>query len=123
MALKLNNKRKVGQFYEALAASYLEQQGLTILTKNAHVRIGEIDLICQDKLTLVFVEVKYRRSARYGCAIEAISPQKKRKWRQAAEIWLHQQNLTEHEWDCRFDLVAIDGDPAQITWLPNVLLE
>ncbi len=123
MALKPSNKRRIGQYYENLAADYLRQQGLTVLTQNAHVRLGEIDLICQDQLTFIFVEVKYRRNQRYGSAIEAISPQKKRKWRQAAQIWLHQQNLTEYEWDCRFDLVAIDGDPAQITWLPNVLLE
>ncbi len=123
MASNQRNKRQIGQFYETLAADYLEQQGLTILANNAHVRIGEIDLICKDKSTLVFVEVKYRRSTHYGSAIEAISARKMRKWHQAAQIWLHQQNLTEQEWDCRFDLVAIDGEPAQITWLPNVLLE
>lgn len=117
------SNRQIGQTYEALAAQYLTQQGLIILDRNAHQRIGELDLVCQQGQTLIFVEVKYRRTHQYGSAIQAISRQKQQRWWQAAQSWLQQHNWKEDHWDCRFDLIAIDGTPPQITWLPNVLLD
>ena len=52
------NQNNAGLLAENLAASYLIEQGLKLLVKNYHCRFGEIDLIMQDKNTLVFIEVR-----------------------------------------------------------------
>ena len=62
----MENKRKIGQDNENAAAEYLKQQGYEILAQNFYTRMGEIDLIARDDEYLVFVEVKYRRSASAG---------------------------------------------------------
>lgn len=65
-----------GSQAEQLALNYLQQQGLTLITQNYHSRRGEIDLIMLDENTLVFVEVRYRKSAAYGSALESVNSQK-----------------------------------------------
>ena len=57
-----------GQQAETLALSWLQQRGLVCVTRNYRCRMGEIDLIMHDGTTLVFVEVRQRRSARFGGA-------------------------------------------------------
>ena len=54
---------------------YLESQGMKILERNFRCRTGEIDLIARDGTCLVFVEVKYRTTDRYGSPLEADDPQ------------------------------------------------
>ena len=61
---------------EALAADYLARRGLTIVGRNFRTRFGEIDLIARDGRTLVFVEVRLRRSLRFGGAVESITGKK-----------------------------------------------
>ena len=65
-----NNK---GQAYETKACLYLQQRGLTLLQRNYRSRHGEIDLIMQEADSLVFVEVRYRRSNRFGSGAESVS--------------------------------------------------
>ena len=60
------NKRELGTQKELLAMHYLESQGMKILERNFRCRTGEIDLIARDGTCLVFVEVKYRTTDRYG---------------------------------------------------------
>ena len=62
---------------EGLAAEYLMRQGLAIVARNFRTRFGEIDLIARDGRTLVFVEVRMRRSPEYGGAAESITPRKR----------------------------------------------
>ena len=75
--------------------------------RNYHSRYGEIDLIMQDKDTLVFVEVRYRKSDGHGGAIESIDRHKQSRIVNTAENYLQ-----AHSWDgpCRFDIVAIQGE-------------
>ena len=62
------SSKAIGDLAESLAARFLEQHGLKVLTRNFRCRGGEIDLICRNGKTLVFVEVRRRRSASFGGA-------------------------------------------------------
>lgn len=110
-----NNKRdtRSGQFYEALALKHLKQHGLKLLDRNYASKYGEIDLVMQDKDTLVFVEVRRRKHDNYGTAIESVDYQKQTRIANTAENYLQ-----KHPWSgpCRFDIVAIQGK-AKPQWL------
>ncbi|KFC94687.1 putative endonuclease [Leminorella grimontii ATCC 33999 = DSM 5078] len=71
----------------------------------------------QDGGTWVFVEVRYRRHARYGHALESIDLRKRRRLLYAASRWLHGRSLSIETADCRFDVLAITGN--QLQWLTN----
>lgn len=80
--------QELGRLGEDLAASYLISQGWSILDRNWRSRSGEIDLIGLDGPTLVIVEVKTRRTTRFGLPIEAITELKSRRLRVLAGAWL-----------------------------------
>jgi putative endonuclease len=98
-------RRLLGQAGEALAADTLQQQGYTILTRNYRTPFGEIDLIARHGDTLVFVEVKLRRSEFFGPPQAAVNTAKQRHLQLAAQYYLNQQRLRDI--DIRFDVVAI----------------
>ena len=60
--------KSTGQFYEQQALVFLQQQGLQLVQQNYSCRFGEIDLVMREQQTLVFVEVKFRRSNQFGGA-------------------------------------------------------
>lgn len=109
--------RTTGAYYEQLARNFLEQQGLQFVCANYQCRQGELDIIMQDKDTLVFVEVRYRTSADYGGALSSITPAKLKKIRHTARYYLQQQGINEAHQSCRFDIVAYEHD--QCDWLKN----
>lgn len=102
-----------GAVAEALAARFLAERGLRVVERNFRVRGGEIDLICHDGATVVFVEVRLRRRADYGGAGASITAAKRAKLVMAARHWLARHG----EQPCRFDCVLMDGD--NIEWLRN----
>ena len=109
-----------GRAAEARAATYLQAQGLTILTRNYRVAGGEIDLIARHGAELVFVEVRSRRSAAFGSAAETVTAAKRRRILLAAQHYLTglpQRALPP----CRCDVISITGavDDAPLHWLQN----
>ncbi len=112
--------RQSGQQAEDMAAAYLAEQGLQLLTRNYRTRAGEIDLVMKDRHDLVFVEVRYRSHSDWAHAAESVTRQKQQKLIRAAKQYLqqHHQHAPPH---CRFDVVAIDGTGNQlkIDWLPH----
>ena len=66
------NKRTLGTEKEFQAVKYLVDKGYTIVERNFRTRMGEIDIIAMKDEYLVFVEVKYRSTSRYGNASEAV---------------------------------------------------
>lgn len=104
-----------GQQAEQQALEYLGKQGLKLITQNYHSRRGEIDLIMEDENTLVFVEVRYRKSAKYGSALESVNNQKQARIIHTAEHYL-QQHPSKHS-AYRFDVVAIN--PNNIDWVKD----
>jgi putative endonuclease len=104
---------------EALAATFLQQQGLAIVARNFRTRFGEIDLIARDGQTLVFVEVRMRTSARYGGAVESITLRKRARLIAAANGYLARLG---REPPCRFDAILMRSlDAATIEWRRDVI--
>ena len=96
----------MGRHYEKVAEKCLESQGYEILERNFSCRRGEIDLIAREGGYLVFVEVKYRRTADQGDPEEAVDQRKRRRIGQAAAYYLYLHGLPENTL-CRFDVVAL----------------
>lgn len=118
---KLSNKRSQGSIYEQKARAYLETQGLKFIAANQTFKCGELDLVMADGDTIVFVEVRQRKSNRFGSAVESIDYRKQQKWLNAANIWLFtKRNQSLDTAKCRFDVVAFEGDNPPL-WLPNFL--
>lgn len=118
---KLRNKRSQGSIYEQKARAYLETQGLKFIAANQTFKCGELDLVMADGDTIVFVEVRQRKSNRFGSAVESIDYRKQQKWINAANIWLFtKRNQSLDTAKCRFDVVAFEGDNPPL-WLPNFL--
>jgi putative endonuclease len=98
---------------EEQAARFLAGRGLIILARNYRCRGGEIDLVCRDGATLVFVEVRLRTNRDFGGAAASITPAKQRRIVLAASHYLAGKPLPA----CRFDAVLLDG--AGIDWIRN----
>ena len=94
---------------ESVAAKYLEARGLRVLERNFRVRGGEIDLICREGNTLVFVEVRLRSRQDFGGAGASITVTKQKRLILAARHWLARHGDCE----CRFDCILIDGDTLE----------
>ena len=109
-----------GAAAEALAASFLLARGLVIAHRNYRCRFGEIDLIARDGTTLVFVEVRQRRSEAFGGAAESITAAKRARLVAAARHYLARFRDVS---SCRFDVVLIRGDEPRIEWLRNAFGE
>jgi putative endonuclease len=98
--------RDRGQDAELACCRYLQQQGLKLLDRNYHGRRGELDLVMQERDTVVFIEVRYRKNNAFGGALESITCSKQEKLRLTAEQYLQQEtDLTRG----RFDVVAMTG--------------
>ncbi|WEV48315.1 YraN family protein [Acinetobacter sp. ESL0695] len=98
--------KKIGLWGEATALSYLEQNGFKRLQTRYCSRYGEIDLIVEGNGTILFVEVKVRRSLRYGNASESITITKQRKIIKTAYVFLQEYPVYE-SYDLRFDAICI----------------
>lgn len=100
-----------GRAAEDVARAYLERQGLELLAANVRTRGGELDLVMLEGETLVFVEVRYRRSTRYGGAAASVDYRKQRKLLAAAALFLRWQPAFGNR-RMRFDVVAVQPDAA-----------
>ncbi len=103
---------------EAAALAHLVGSGLRQIAANANYRFGELDLVMRDAGTLVFVEVRYRRDARYGGGAASIDRSKRRKLVHAAQAFL-QSHRQYADAPCRFDVIDAHGDPAapELVWI------
>ena len=105
-----------GRQAEDLAARFLEKKKLRIIARNYRCRGGEIDLICRNGRTLVFVEVRLRRNSAFGGAAESITNSKQRRIILAAQHYLAANVKTECA--CRFDCILLDGRTEDhIEWI------
>ncbi|MFA5356711.1 MAG: YraN family protein [Candidatus Omnitrophota bacterium] len=90
---------------EQAAASLLKENGYKILFTNYKTRLGEIDIIAEDRGTICFIEVKARSSDRFGSPSEAVSLLKQRKISEAALLFLKERKLLDKR--ARFDVVSV----------------
>lgn len=101
-----------GKNSEIIAKEYLEAKNYCLLEENWRTKFGEIDLIMNDKETIVFIEVKARRSIRYGLAVEALTTKKQRQLIKLAELYIQSNRLWDY--DYRIDYVSIQDKNQQI---------
>lgn len=110
----MNTRQAKGAAAEQLAADYLAHHGLSVIARNFRVKGGEIDLICRDGKSAVFVEVRLRSRGDFGGAAGSITGAKRARLVLAARHWL----LRHGETPCRFDCVLLDSlDTNRIEWL------
>lgn len=102
---RLFAKSPLGNRGEARAARYLRRRGYKILARGSRLFPGELDLVALDRDTIVFVEVKTRRSADVGHPAEAVTPAKQRRLTRLAVTFLKHHGLLERP--ARFDVIAI----------------
>lgn len=99
--------RQYGKEAEKFAESYLQRNGYDILEINYKTRYGEIDLVAREGKTLVFIEVKARKSSAFGGPSGALNLTKKKKLSRMAAYYLSEKRWTG---DVRFDVVLITGE-------------
>jgi putative endonuclease len=95
----------LGKSGETFACRELERRGYAILDRRYRTRAGEIDIVARDGETIVFIEVKARRSTRFGRPAEGVTPQKQRTLMQMASYYVLTKGLTNSR--CRFDVVEV----------------
>ncbi|MCY1499988.1 hypothetical protein D9M68_340250 [compost metagenome] len=113
----MSDARSRGQAAEALARAHLEASGLRLLKQNWLCRRGELDLVMLDGDTVVFVEVRYRRHAAWGGALESVDARKQARIALAAQHFL-QREARWNKHPCRFDVIALGSAPHP-EWIKN----
>ena len=96
----------LGDLGEKEAVRFLKDKGYKILQRNFRTRLGEIDIIAQDRDTLCFIEVKTRISHQYGSPLESITSSKQRKIALLALSYLKAKKIFDAK--MRFDVITID---------------
>lgn len=100
----ITERSGLGQWGEDLAEKRLESAGWVILERNLETPVGECDLVGKDHPELVFVEVKTRRSTRFGPPQASVTADKRRRLRNVARYYLSRHDPTPAS---RFDVIAI----------------
>jgi putative endonuclease len=115
----LNKRQQFGKESESLAVRYLKKNGYKILEQNYRNKLGEIDIIAKEKGTLVFVEVKARRTHLFGNPKWAVTPKKQRKISMVALYYLKATKQIHVK--ARFDVIALSlaKDNPQIEIIKN----
>ena len=103
-----------GMMGEDRACEYLQKKGMVLLARRYRSLYGEIDLIMQEGVAVVFVEVKSRSNGGRGSGLLSITPAKQKRLLQTASLYLAEQKINPQ---VRFD--AIEITPAGISHIPN----
>jgi len=108
-----------GHAAEKVAARHLQQQGYKVYALNWRHPRAEIDIVAQESSgPLLFIEVKYRETARQGGGLDYITPKKLQQMRFAAELW-----VAQHHYSGEYTLGAIEvsgTDYAVTDFLPEL---
>lgn len=106
-----NNKfspYELGKSGEDTALRFLKRKKYDVIEKRFRLFRGEIDIIAYDRKTLVFIEVKTRRSLHFGLPEESVTPSKQKQIKKIAQGFLTLNNL--HNIECRFDVLSLIYD-------------
>jgi putative endonuclease len=101
---------QTGKRGEDIAVAYLKNRGYRIIERNYKCLFGEIDIVAKDGDTVVFVEVKSRKSEKFGDPQGAVGREKQKKISRISLTYLEEKHL--YPCDARFDVVAIKMLPA-----------
>jgi putative endonuclease len=109
-----------GAAAERIAEAFLQARGLKLIERNYRCRTGEIDLILEHRGTLVFVEVRLRRSGDFGGAAASVTHAKQARILRAARHYL----AGRPEPRCRFDVVLLDRLASEsVEWIEDAFGE
>ncbi len=118
-------RREVGILGEKLARDFLEKRGYHILETNYRCREGEIDIVARHKDSLIFVEVRTKKSLEFGSPEESITPTKKERLKAVAAHYGQNHDDLPSSW--RIDVVAIEldknGQASRIELIENAVGE
>lgn len=109
--------RRTGDAGEDLAADFMQRQGYAILARNRRLGMLELDIIAEKDGTVVFVEVKTRKTKRQGHPEEFVGAVKQARMVRAATAWLMESG---HEGEIRFDVIAITQTPGKDSELLHI---
>lgn len=101
--MKKDNK-VTGNKGETLAVEYLQKKGYKIIERNFRTRFGEIDIVCQNAQTLIFVEVKTKIGHDFGEPEEMVNKKKISQVKKMGEVYLQGKG---GDFLCRVDAVAV----------------
>jgi putative endonuclease len=104
---------------EDLCADLMRAAGLKLIERTWRCRLGEIDLIAEDRDVLVFAEVRMRSPGGFGGAAESVTAAKRSRIIAAARLYLTRRP----EATCRFDVFLVDGPPRHVQWIRNAFGE
>ncbi len=111
--------KEIGDFGETAACRFLEKNGISVLKRNYHSRVGEIDIIAKDGDVIVFCEVKTRLSKAYGTPSEFVDFKKQTKIIKTALYYLGRDDI-----DMRFDVIEVMykpcGDVLSVTEINHI---
>ena len=107
--------RFLGNKIEDLAQQYLVEHSHQLVEKNFYSRFGEIDLIMQDGDTICFVEVRHRKTVKFGSAAESITVTKQKKIQKTA-LYFIQKNPKYQAFNYRFDVMLSQGSDKNINF-------
>ncbi|RMG04878.1 MAG: YraN family protein [Planctomycetota bacterium] len=118
------SRANFGRWGEDAACRYLKKRGFRIVARRSRNRLGEIDIIAVERATrtVVFVEVKARRTAEFGGPAAAVTGGKKRRLCRAVQLFIRRHDLEELA--MRIDVITVvpqeDGSP-HIEWFPGAI--
>ncbi len=101
----MKTRKELGALGEEMAAGMLKEKGYAIIEQNFRCRYGEIDIIARDGDKIIFIEVKTRRSLKYGFPEEAVDFRKQKRLRLLAALYLAGHFSMSHS--CRFDVYSL----------------
>lgn len=111
------NNKLLGRWGEALAAEYFRKKGYKIIGMGYHTRLGEIDVIAENRKYIVFAEVKLRKSDSFAEAREFVTRSKQQKLVMAAKAWLSNNDTKKQP---RFDVIEIYASEGTETSKPQI---
>ncbi len=100
-----DRRKALGADGEAAVAAWYEAAGYEVIDRNWRCRTGELDLVVARGRTVVFCEVKTRRTDAFGAPVEAVTAAKQRRLRALAGQWLAQR--APGRCDLRFDVASV----------------
>ena len=113
-------KRNIGDAGEELAAEYLSEKGYEIVCRNFACKAGETDIIAVNGETIVFAEVKTRKSTAFGLACEAVDRKKQRRLLICAGVFL-KLNPCYRGLSVRMDIIEVykNGRMSRLNHIEN----
>ena len=111
------NTREIGNKYEDKSVETLIKEAYKILERNYQNRFGEIDIIAEKNKEIVFIEVKYRKTSKFGYGYEAVDRRKIMKILKLANYYIQSKKYQNYK--IRFDCISYLGD--ELDWIKDIV--